>query len=58
MIFTISKSIIQYFRFEGTSEYTSRETTMSKWLYFPTEKGSTLKGKNLLHMGAYSFLLG
>ena len=23
----------------------------------PSEKGSTLKGKNLLHMGANSFLL-
>ena len=30
---------------------------MSKLFFSPSEKGSTLKGKNLLPMGANSFLL-
>ena len=35
----------------------SREKTLSKQFYLPSEKGSTLKGKNLLPLGANSFLL-
>ena len=30
---------------------------MSKWFWFPAEKRSTVKGKNLLLVGANSFLL-
>ena len=29
---------------------------MSKWVLFPSEKGFTLKGKNLFLLGANSFL--
>ena len=35
----------------------SWETTLSKFFWLPSEKGSTPKGKNLLPMGANSFLL-
>ena len=35
----------------------SGKTTLSRWFCLPSEKGSTLKGKNLLPMGANSFLL-
>ena len=35
----------------------SGETTLVSCFYFPSEKGSTIKGKNLLPMGANSFLL-
>ena len=35
----------------------SEEATPSKLFCIPSEKGSTLKGKNLLPMGANSFLL-
>ena len=35
----------------------SRETTLSKLFVFPSEQGSTLKRKNLLHFVAKSFLL-
>ena len=35
----------------------SGEVTQTKLLCIPSEKGSTLKGKNLLLMGANSFLL-
>ena len=35
----------------------SRETPLLQLPLFLSEKGSTLKGKNLLHMGANSFLL-
>ena len=35
----------------------SWETTLSKFFWLPSEKGSTLKGKSLLPMGANSFLL-
>ena len=33
------------------------ETALSKSFCLPSEKGSTLKGKNLLPMGVNSFLL-
>ena len=32
------------------------EETQTKLFYFPSENGSTLKGKNLLPMGANAFL--
>ena len=35
----------------------SEETTFVKFVYLPSENGSTLKGKNLLPRGANSFLL-
>ena len=35
----------------------SGEVTLSKVFCLPSEKGSTLKGKNLLPVGANSFLL-
>ena len=35
----------------------SREATLVKLVYFTCEKGSILKGKNLLPLGANSFLL-
>ena len=35
----------------------SREVTLSKLFCFPSEKGSALKGKNLLLMGANPFFL-
>ena len=35
----------------------SREETLTKLILLPSEKGSTLKGKNLLPKGANSFLL-
>ena len=35
----------------------SRETTLSKLILLPSEKGSSLKGKNLLPLGANSILL-
>ena len=35
----------------------SREETLSALFCLPPEKGSSLKGKNLLPMGANSFLL-
>ena len=35
----------------------SRATALSKLLSLPSEKGSSLKGKNLLPLGANSFLL-
>ena len=34
----------------------SVEVTLSQMFWFPSEKGSTLKGKNLLPKGANSFL--
>ena len=34
----------------------SEEVTLSKLFFFPSGKGSTLKGKNLLPAGANSFL--
>ena len=34
----------------------SRAATLSKWFRFPSEKGSILNGKNLLPLGANSFL--
>ena len=33
------------------------EVTLLELFYFSSEKGSTLKGKNLLSLGANSFLL-
>ena len=36
---------------------TIQEGSFSKWFYLPSEMGSTLKEKNLLPMGANSFLL-
>ena len=38
-------------------ETLSRETTWSELYRLPSEKGSTLKGKNFLPWGANSFLL-
>ena len=35
----------------------SGKATLSKIVFLPSEKGSTLKGKNLLPLGANSFLL-
>ena len=35
----------------------SGEATLSEWVLLPSEKGSTLNGKNLLPRGANSFLL-
>ena len=35
----------------------SRDVTLSKLFYLPSENASTLNGKNLLHLGANSFLL-
>ena len=39
------------------NECTVRGATLSKSFCFPSEKGSTLKGKNLLPLGANSLLL-
>ena len=35
----------------------TRELILSKLYWFPSEKGSALKGKNLLPLGANYFLL-
>ena len=35
----------------------SREVTLLRLFFLPSGKGSTLKGKNLLPLGANSFLL-
>ena len=35
----------------------SWETTLTKYIFLPFEKGSSLKEKNLLPLGANSFLL-
>ena len=41
--------------FKGIDTFT-RETTLAKLFLLPSEKGSSLKGKNLLPRGANSFI--
>ena len=48
--------IVLRFGFRGTGTV-SRETTMSKYFGSASAKESTPKGKNLLPLGANSFLL-
>ena len=43
--------------FKGIIDTLSRETALSELLLLPSKKGSTLIGKNLLPVGANSFLL-
>ena len=42
---------------EGVFKGLTTFVSLSKWVDLPSEKGSTLKGKNLLRVGANSFLL-
>ena len=43
--------------YSGGLDTLSREGTLSKLFFFPSENGSTLKGKDLLLRGANSFSL-
>ena len=41
----------------GINGYIFKGDQSDKWILLPSEKGPTLKGKNLLPIGANSFLL-
>ena len=66
LFLTFHREIQQYFFFQNVlliwnpvkrMDTLSREFTLSKLFSLPSERGSTLRGKNLLPRGANSFLL-